>query len=91
MFTLGELDSGGHVLRETTSRGLCGQVCPSPTSERWVSVPRLLMQPARQRDQLGRELMDHFFMLLFMLLFIIAVPNTKLCARGEEDSGGHVL
>ena len=22
-------DSGGHVLRETTSRGLCGLVCPS--------------------------------------------------------------
>ena len=26
--------SGGHVLRETTSRGLCGLVCPSRTSER---------------------------------------------------------
>jgi hypothetical protein len=25
---------GGHVLRETTSRGLCGLVCPSHTSER---------------------------------------------------------
>jgi hypothetical protein len=31
----GEGDSGGHVLRETTSRGLCGLVCPSRTSERW--------------------------------------------------------
>ncbi len=30
----GEGDSGGHVLRETTSRGLCGPVCPSHTSER---------------------------------------------------------
>jgi hypothetical protein len=27
-----DLDSGGHVLRETTSRGLCGLVCPSRTS-----------------------------------------------------------
>ena len=27
-------DSGGHVLRETTSRILCGLVCPSRTSER---------------------------------------------------------
>ena len=27
-------DSGGHVLRETTSQGLCGLVCPSRTSER---------------------------------------------------------
>ena len=30
----GEGDSGGHVLRETTSRGLSGLVCPSRTSER---------------------------------------------------------
>ena len=28
---------------------------------------------------------------LSLLLFITAVPNTKLCAWGEEDSGGHVL
>ena len=27
-------ESGGHVLRETTSRGLCGLVCPARTSER---------------------------------------------------------
>ncbi len=26
--------SGGHVLRETTSRGLCELFCPSRTSER---------------------------------------------------------
>ena len=31
---MGGGDSGGHVLRETTSRGLCGLVCPSRTSER---------------------------------------------------------
>ena len=30
----GEGDSGGHVLRETTSRGLCGLVCPSRTGTR---------------------------------------------------------
>jgi hypothetical protein len=39
LFDRGEGDSGGHVeghvLRETTSRGLCGLVCPSHTSERW--------------------------------------------------------
>jgi hypothetical protein len=34
LFASGEVDSGGHVLRETTSRGLCGLVCPSHTSER---------------------------------------------------------
>ena len=33
LFAWGEGDSGGHVLRETTSRGLCGLVCPSCTSE----------------------------------------------------------
>jgi len=27
-------NNGGHVLRETTSRGLCELVCPSRTSER---------------------------------------------------------
>ena len=35
LFAWGEGDSGGHVLRETTSRGLCGlEVWPSRTSER---------------------------------------------------------
>ena len=34
LFAWGEGDSGGHVLRETTSRSLCGLVCPSHTSER---------------------------------------------------------
>jgi hypothetical protein len=34
LFAWGEWDSGGHVLREATSRGLCGLVCPSRTVER---------------------------------------------------------
>jgi hypothetical protein len=34
LFAWGEGDSGGHVLRETMSRGLCGLVCPSRTNER---------------------------------------------------------
>jgi hypothetical protein len=34
-FTWGGGDMGGHVIRETTSRGgLCGLCCPSRTSER---------------------------------------------------------
>jgi hypothetical protein len=33
LFALGEGDSGGHVLRETTCRHLSGLVCPSHTSE----------------------------------------------------------
>ena len=32
-----------------------------------------------------------YFKASYSLLFITAVPNTKLCAWGEEDSGGHVL
>jgi hypothetical protein len=34
LFAWREGDSGGHVLRETTSPGLCGLVCPSRASER---------------------------------------------------------
>ena len=34
LFAWGEGDSGGHVLRESTSLGLRGLVCPSRTSER---------------------------------------------------------
>jgi len=34
LFAWGEGDIGGHVLRVTTSRGLCGLVCPSRTSKR---------------------------------------------------------
>jgi hypothetical protein len=34
LFAWGGGDMGGHVLRETTSRGLCGRGCPSRTSER---------------------------------------------------------
>ncbi len=33
LFAWGGEESGRHVLRETTSRGLCGLVCPSRTSE----------------------------------------------------------
>jgi hypothetical protein len=35
LFAWGEGDTRGHVLRGTTSRGLCGLVCPSRTNERW--------------------------------------------------------
>ena len=33
LFVWGKGDSGGHVLRETTSRGFYGLICPSRTSE----------------------------------------------------------
>ena len=38
LFAWGREDGGGHVLRETTSRGLCGLVCPSHTSERGLGL-----------------------------------------------------
>jgi hypothetical protein len=34
LFAWGKGDSGGHVLRVTTSRGLYGLVCPSRINER---------------------------------------------------------
>ena len=37
-------DSGGHVPRETTSRGLCGLVCPSHTSECVCLLLQYLLQ-----------------------------------------------
>ena len=73
-------DSGGHVLRETTSRGLCGLVCPSRTSERGTRE-----EPGTSTE--GGAL----FSLVPVCVFITAVPITKLFAWGEGDSGGHVL
>jgi hypothetical protein len=86
-------DSGGHVLRETTSRGLCGLVCTSRTSER--GGERVCVKEGggeegeRERERaLGLLLCHgpkHF------LCFITAVPILQLFAWGEGDSGGHVL
>jgi len=46
-----EGDIGGHVLRETTSRGLRGLVCPSPTGTRkeTVSDRGLCFLPKKRR------------------------------------------
>jgi hypothetical protein len=68
LFAWGEGDSGGHVPRETTSRGLCGLVCPSRTRVFITAVPIMV---------LGCVYCSTLF------LFITAVPNTKLCAWGE--------
>jgi hypothetical protein len=43
LFVWGEGDSGGHVLQETTSRGLDGLVCPARTSERGVQPCRAFL------------------------------------------------
>ena len=34
---------------------------------------------------------DEYMCLLLQCVFITAVPSTKLCAWGKEDSGEHVL
>jgi hypothetical protein len=68
-------DMGGHVLRETTSRGLCGLGCPSRTSERGGEG----------------DCVKEGVCVFMVCVFITAVPNTNLFAWGEEDSGGHVL
>jgi hypothetical protein len=34
---------------------------------------------------------QELYVCVFVCVFITAVPNTNLCAWGEEDCGGHVL
>ncbi len=104
----GEGDSGGHVQRETTSRGLCGLVCPSHTSERgpcfpWFlsfghvcvcvcllleSNPKLQDPPLANSFVIGTAVINTHTRVL--CVFITAVPDRKLVAWGQGDSGGHV-
>jgi hypothetical protein len=63
------------VLRETTSRGLCGLVCPSRTGvQKVVVVCCLLLQHLIQSCTRGGR--------RIVCVFITAVPITKLFARG---------
>jgi hypothetical protein len=58
LFAWGEGDSGGHVLRETTSRGLCGLICPSRTGSegaRSYSACRPLYGPRGRWAPLARS------------------------------------
>jgi hypothetical protein len=80
----GEGDSGGHVLREKTSRGLCGLVCPLRTSERGGEGDCV-------KEGGGGVAGASVCSLCSSVCFITAGPITKLCALGEEESGGHVL
>jgi hypothetical protein len=68
---------------------VCVRVCTHTHSA--SSLSKLLKEPDRDKPvqhppsvELPNETED-------LLLCITAVPNTKLCAWGEEDSGGHVL
>jgi hypothetical protein len=69
-------DIGGHVLRETTSRGLCGLVCPSRTSERGGEGDCVVWK--KEGEEKGSCLC-----LLCVCVFITsAVPIIKLFAWG---------
>jgi hypothetical protein len=47
--------SGGHVLRETMSRGLCGLGCPSRTSERGGEGDRVKAGGGEEEGERERE------------------------------------
>ena len=87
------------MLRETTSRGRCGLVCPSRTSERGGEGDCVKEgggeEGEREREGVVKVRICYILVCVraeaCVFLFITVVPNTKLCAWGEEDSGGHVL
>jgi hypothetical protein len=50
----------------------------------WMPTGSQMMTPTRM---LTTQMMQP----CTVCVFITAVPNTKLCAWGEKDSGGHVI
>ena len=76
------------MLRETTSRGLCELVCPSRTSER-RGEGYCVKEGGGEEGERERERARGG--VCVCVCFITAGPITKLCAWGEEESGGHVL
>jgi hypothetical protein len=75
----------GHVLRETTSRGLCGLGFPSRSSERGGEGDCVKEGGEGKCERLCER------SVCLCVCFITAGPITKLFAWGEEESGGHVL
>ena len=61
---------------------------PFPAMVESNDIARLISAHKAFANWLTEEI---HWILCLLLLFITAVPNTKLCAWGEEDSGGHVL
>jgi hypothetical protein len=74
LFAWGEGDSGGHVLRETTSRGLSGLVCPSRTSERGG-----ILCERRRRRRGAREGLRVFITAVLQCVFSTLPPES--CSR----------
>jgi hypothetical protein len=95
LFAWGKGDNGGHVLRETTSRSLCGLVCPSRTRGSVhrgcyyaVCVFMIIAVPISIR-LFGVCLLLQCVCsykavrVVYSCVFITAVPIIKLFARGE--------
>jgi hypothetical protein len=96
LFARGEGDSGGHVLRDGTREEpgtlTQGGALFSLVPLVWESNPKLQggwckpnHQPMGGCKRQDREVTKRG------VCFITAGPITKLCAWGEEESGGHVL
>jgi hypothetical protein len=82
----GDSHGGGHVLRETTSRGLCGLVCPSRTSERGGKGDSSCVNEGGEElaseSESGRTESRSRPVCVCVCVFITAGPSTKLCAWG---------
>ena len=65
-------------------------VCPSRTSERGGEGYCVKRRKDRKRERAVKVRQRHFVVVV-VYYCSTALPNTKLCAWGEEDSGGHVL
>ena len=79
-------DSGGHVLRESTSRGLCGLGCPSRTSERGGEGDCVKEGGDEKGSATARE-RDSARGVCLLLQYLL-----QSCSRGGGgNNGGHVL
>jgi hypothetical protein len=72
------LPAGGRLTERKTWRAACWRA-PRPGR-----VARACLRDLRCHERTRQGAVG-------VCVFITAVPNTKLCAWGEEDSGGHVL
>jgi hypothetical protein len=73
LFAWGEGDSGGHVLRETTSCGQCGLFCPSRTSEHGGEgdcVKEGGGEEGERKRERALELLSNGYMAVGNLLFL---------------------
>jgi hypothetical protein len=84
LFACGGGDIGGRVLRETTSRGLCGLVCPSRT----VCVYYWDVVCLCYYSTYYKVCVFITAVPIVVSVFITTVPITKLFARGGGGMEG---